>query len=149
MLYVTSDDMKVLYEEEILVQATNYSNSASRTIDEVQLNAACEAGSQIVDSYLLVLPVTDFSDRFLRSVRVHAAHLALDHLASSDPQIREQAKESIDWLKLLQKLSPADLKRLAENISKPDTEGEVVVEDLPAFTISTVEEGRRWEVSFL
>lgn len=146
MDYVTPADMKELYEEEILVQATNYSDRSSQVIDEVRLAAVCVAGSQIVDSYLLILPVSsaNFSDRFLASVRTHAAHLALDHLASSDPQVREQAKESIDWLKSLLKLTEAELKRLVGNSAESD-----VALTVPGFTVAQVDEGRRWEVSFL
>jgi hypothetical protein len=147
MLYITPTDMETLYayDPQILIQATNYSDRTSNTINEEVLAGACQVGSDIVSSYLQLIPVRGFRDEFLGVVRVHAARLALDQLAASDPQIREQAKESLEWLKSLSRLSNEDL----ENISGPSEDGDAGTTVVgPAMSVSFVEEGRRWEVSF-
>jgi phage gp36-like protein len=94
---------------------------------------------------LISLEPSQFNDRFKAILKVHCARLALDSLdgASADPQIREHAKEALEWLKALTKLSSEASRELTSNTEAP----EVTVADLMP-SIGFVEEGRRWEVSF-
>jgi phage gp36-like protein len=149
MIYVTPLDMKALYNPETLVQATNYANPNAETINESQLQSACQMGSAIADSYLSLLPLNpmDFNDRFKSMLKVHCARLALDSLdgASADPQIREHAKEALKWLETLTKLGKDALDNLATSSDVTPEDG-VLVE--PAASVAFVDEGRRWELSF-
>lgn len=144
--YITPLDMRSLYENEILIEATNYSDRTATTINEQVLTGACETGSQLVDGYLVMLPIKEFSPRFLAIVRIHAGRLAIDQLAATDPQVREQAKESIDWLKSLQKLNDEELENLAGNVSS--NEEAPLLTGVPVYSIGVVDEGRRWNITF-
>lgn len=144
MVYVTPADMEVLYEQEQLVLATNYSDPQATTINTSMLTAACEHGSRLVDGYLLSVKVSPskFSDRFLGILKIHAARLAMDYFqGTSGEDERGQVKESIEWLKSLSKLSQADLQNLATG--EPDVEVEPII--LPAVSFC---EGRRWNITF-
>jgi phage gp36-like protein len=149
MNYVTPSEMKSLYNEETLIQATNYNDPNTEAINEPQLESACEMGSAIADSYLSLLPLdpAQFNDRFKTMLKVHCARLALDSLdgASADPQIREHAKEALEWLKALTKLGKEELRNLATNTD--ETPDELPV-GLSVPSVGFVEEGRRWELSF-
>jgi phage gp36-like protein len=149
MTYVTPSDMKSLYNEETLIQATNYTDPNASSINEPQLTSACDMGSAIADSYLSLLPLdpAQFNERFRTMLKVHCARLALDSLdgASADPQIREHAKEALEWLKALTKLGKEELKNLATNT---DETPEELPLNLVAPSVGFVEEGRRWELSF-
>lgn len=140
--------MQSLFNLETLIQATNYTNPSAVTVDAIQLQGACEKGSAIADSYLSLLPLnpSDFNDRFKEMLKIHAARLALDSLdgASADPQIREHAKEALNWLTALTKLSKDALQNLTLSTDATPDETLSVVG-----SISFVEEGRRWGVSFL
>lgn len=135
MSYVTPEDMKELYEEVILVQATNYSNRTANLVNEEMLQRACNHGNYIVDGHMLHVNEAAINERLYTILKVHAGRIAMDVLAGTDPQIREQAKESIEWLKSLRKLSGSD----------DDGGGDIpgVTSALPVITFN---EGRRWEV---
>lgn len=149
MNYVSPSDMKNLYNLETLIQATNYNEPGADIINEPQLESACWMGSAIADSYLALLPLdpNQFNDRFKAMLRTHCARLALDSLdgASSDPQIREHAKEALEWLKALTKLGADALKNLA---TSSDETPEELPGNLVVPSVGFVDEGRRWEMSF-
>lgn len=121
-MHVTPVDMQSLYDDALLVQATNYSDRSATGINLAQLQTACDTGNRLVDSYLLPLgiPIDRFRPAFRLALLTHAARLAMDFLAGTDPQIREQAKESLDWLKNLSRLSQAAIANLVE----PDASGD-------------------------
>lgn len=148
MTYVTSADMKSFYNQETLIQTTNYTNPNASTINEAQLASACQMGNAIADSYLALLSLdpAQFNERFKAILKTHCARLALDSLdgASADPQIREHAKEALEWLKALTKLSNEALRKLASSAENPEEAVQTSIVPSVAF----VDEGRRWEISF-
>lgn len=144
--YVTPDDMKQIYDEAILVQATNYSDRLATTIDDAMLQKACESSNQIVEGYLVPLgvPTDRLTASFQEILKPHAARLALDHLAGTDPQVRELAKESIEYLKSLSKLSNIALDGIVD-----DEDGEGDLPGVPPLLpVVFFDEGRRWGVTF-
>lgn len=147
MLYASPDDMAALYDEVVLVQITNYNNRLAEAINEPLLQTACEAGSRLVDGYLMPLGIkpTDFSPDFSEVLKTHAARLVMDFLAGTDPQVREQAKETTDWLKSLPRLSRDALENL---VIRPPEPGEPPIEPpAPVRGPVVFEEGYRWRVT--
>lgn len=136
MSYVTPADMQALYEPAMLIQATNYSNRTASTVDEEMLQKACEHGNQVVDGYLLRVESSQITERLQAILKIHAARLAMDFLAGTDPQIREQAKETIEWLKTLSKLGSGG------SDGGSEIPGTAV---LPQISITA---GRSWRVTF-
>lgn len=102
------------------------------------LQKACEHGNQVVDGYLLRVESSQITERLQSILKIHAARLAMDFLAGTDPQIREQAKETIEWLKSLSKLGGS---------SGSDGGGEIpgTTEILPQISITP---GRSWRITF-
>lgn len=141
MEYVTPNDMQVLYDADLLIQATNYSDRTAQVIDDVMLAKACDHGNQIVDGYVLHISSSQITSRLEGILRIHAGRLAMDFLAGTDPQIREQAKETMDYLKSLSKL-PTN----ADADNGPGTgDGEGVTLILPVIQFDP---GRCWRVTF-
>ena len=136
MTYVTVSDMQALYREELLVQATNFSDRVATLINNEVLAGACSHGNGIVDGYLIPLGLEDsaYTTRFLQSLKIHAARLAMDHLISGDETIRTQAEESIKYLESLKDL-----------VGKDSGTGSSLEPIVPAISYN---EGRRWSVTF-
>ncbi len=143
-VYVTSADMEGLYDRELLVEATNYSDRTADYINVEVLQSACDSANSMASGYLLRLSIDPdkYTDAFKLALKTHSARLAIDVLASTDPQIREQAKESIDWLKNISRLSKeAQDNLIVKEADEPTLSGVV----LPVLSF---DEGRRWEVSW-
>lgn len=141
-MLVTPADMEAIYDEVLLVQATNYSDRAATAINLPMLQNACSVGSNIISGYLagLGIAIERFRPSFRESLKIHSARLAMDFLAGSDPQIREQAKESTEWIKNISRLSKEGIENLIEaEAGTPEPIGEV----LPSVSF---ESGRNWQV---
>lgn len=139
---MTVSDMEEMYDLDLLIQATNYSDRNADTIDEAILTDACQRGSDVCDGYLarLSVPSTSYSARFLTILRTHAGRLAMDALASTDPQIRKHAEETMEWLKELMRMDLRELEILATG-----GVSEEAIPDKPNPVVS-FGEGRYWEV---
>lgn len=143
MSYITPNDMEDAFDQALLIQATNYSDRTAQTINQAILQKACESGSNTVDSYLAILgiPSDRYNSTFLGAIKVHAANLAMDYLAGTDPQIRDKAKESIRWLETVAKYSREQLRHL---VTDPDSDPlPTVTKVLPSVGFNP---GRSWEV---
>lgn len=117
-IFVTPDDMQLLYDADQLVQATNKNDVNTDEVDFEQLLAACNHGNAIVNGYVMALPIQgDFSDEFLEVLKSHAARLAWDFLAGEIPEVERQAKDSLEYLRWLGKLSATALQNLAGQAS--------------------------------
>ena len=114
MPYVTATDMQSLYDLDLLVRGTNYSDPSADAIDTPALTAACTKASGIVDSYLIWVKVapSKFSARFLEVLRIMAGRIAIAQLPGVDESIHAEAEAAIEWLQSLKDLTIAELGNL-------------------------------------
>ena len=101
-IYVTSADMRSLYEFEELVEATNLHNESMTNINDARLAAACVAASGIVDGYLMIkfqLPL-DLSDKpaLAGALKVHTGAIARQRLGGVTAEVQANTKTAYEWL---------------------------------------------------
>lgn len=101
--YVTPTDMKAIYEEHDLVEATNLRDSAADQINETKLQAACDGANGIAYGYLAAryadarLQIGQLSDGLVQTFRVHCAAIAWHLLDGSTEEARNKHEDAISY----------------------------------------------------
>jgi phage gp36-like protein len=103
MLYVEPKELEVLFTTQEVMEASNKDDSMAEEVVDDRVLAACEGATGIINGYLMrrfTIPLVAATPEFLQVLNIHAKNIAREILDGSREEVRENAKNSREWLEL-------------------------------------------------